>query len=69
MGEQRDRMRSWTDRTELKRRCILGERHFLDANARLNPMRERNTGDPATPAMIQFLRAQSEKSIRTVPKL
>jgi len=24
---------------------VLGERHFFDANARLNPMRERNAGD------------------------
>src|ERR1022692_3146271 len=45
MGEQRHRMRSRACGHEPKRRCVLGERHFFDANARLNPMRERNAGD------------------------
>src|SRR6185437_1625973 len=72
MGEQRDRMGSLTCRKELKRRCLFGERHFLDANGRLNPMRERNAGDEANggdsdnhpvPTCVH-----SEQSLRTVLK-
>ena len=38
VGEQCYRMRFRAGRNELKRRCVPGERHFLDADARLNPM-------------------------------
>ncbi len=41
MGEQCHRMRSRPGRNKLQRRRVLGERHFLDADARLNPMGER----------------------------
>jgi hypothetical protein len=38
VGEQRHGMRSRTCGNELKRRGLFGERHFLDADARLNQM-------------------------------
>ena len=38
MGEQRHRVRSRACRNELECRCVLGERHFLDADARFDPM-------------------------------
>src|SRR5258708_4402816 len=43
VSEQCHRMRSRACRKELKRRRVPGERHFLDADARLNAMRERQT--------------------------
>ena len=72
VGEQCHRMRSRACRNELKRRRIFGERHFLDADARLKPMCERqaaeeandgDSGDQPVPTC-----AHSEKSLRTVPK-
>ena len=41
MGKQRHRMRSSACGKKLKRRRRFGERHFLDADAWLNSMRER----------------------------
>jgi len=38
VGEQCHRMRSRACRNELKRRHLFGERHFLNVDARLNPM-------------------------------
>jgi len=38
VSEQCHRMRSRTGGKKLKRRRLFGERHFLDADARLNQM-------------------------------
>jgi hypothetical protein len=47
MGKKCYRMRSRACEKKLKRRRLFGERHFLDADARLNQMGERDAGDEA----------------------